>query len=242
MSTNGAVHKNGTFYGIGIGPGDPELMTLKAERILRQVPVICVPKGKENGASYAYSIVSHLADPERQEVLPLLFPMTRDQAVREAHWSANVREIVTRLQSGRDVAFVTEGDPFIYSTFIDLHRLVREGHPELRIEVIPGISSINAAAVAIDAPLVDGEERFAVLPATYTHEELTDVLRTFDTVVLLKVNRCFDRVLDALEALDLVDRAVFIRRCSSAEQEIIPDLRSLRGQQLDYLSLVIVRK
>ena len=232
----------GTFFGVGVGPGDPELLTVKAERLLRRVPVVCVPRGREEGESYARSIVAHLLDPSRQEVLELAFPMTRDRTRREAGWELAREQIVARLLAGQDVAFVTEGDPFVYSTFVDLYRLIRERHPELPVEVVPGVSSVNAAAAAAGLPLVDGAERLAVLPASYEGEALANVLERFDAVVLLKVSPVFDRLLDTLEALDLADRAVYVRRCGSAEQEIVRDLRGLRGKALDYLSLVIVRK
>jgi precorrin-2/cobalt-factor-2 C20-methyltransferase len=108
--------------------------------------------------------------------------------------------------------------------------------------VVPGVSSINASAAAAGIPLVDGAERLAVLPAVYEGEDIETVLRLFDTVVFLKVNRAFDRVLDALEKLDLAGRAVYVKRCGSPEQEVVHDVRKLRGQQLDYLSLMIVKR
>ncbi|MHB1131090.1 MAG: precorrin-2 C(20)-methyltransferase [Chloroflexota bacterium] len=237
-----AEQRPGTFYGVGVGPGDPELITLKAQRILQRVPVLCVPKSRVEGDSYVLGFVSQLVDPQRQEVRELVFPMTKDRAVLAAHWEAALAQIVSQLQAGRDVAFVTEGDPFIYSTFMHIYALVRERHPAMPVEVIPGISSINASAAAAGQPLVDGAERLAVLPATYEGERLEEALRQFDTVVLLKVNRVFDRVLAILEKLDLAGRAVYVRRCGSPEQEIIRDVRSLRGKELDYLSLLIVRK
>ena len=232
----------GTFYGIGIGPGDPELLTVKAQRLLRQVPVLCVPKSREEGESYALGIISDLTDARRQRLVELVFPMTKDRQRLGGHWSKALDQVVAPLREGLDVAFVTEGDPSIYSTFLHLHRLIRERFPEIRVEIVPGVSSINASAAAAGVPLVDGAERLAVLPATYEGERLVDVLRDFDTVVLLKVNRVFDRVLAALETLGLVDRAVYVSRCGSAEQEIVRDVRGLQGKELEYLSLMIVRK
>jgi len=232
----------GTFFGVGVGPGDPELITIKAQRILRQAPVICLPKSREEGASYVRTLVSHLIDPARQQMVELVFPMTKDRAVLSQHWAAALEQVLVPLRNGQDVAFVTEGDPFIYSTFMHLHGLVRKYHPEVPVQVIPGVSSINASAAAAGLPLVDGAERLAVLPATYEGEQLAEVLRLFDTVVLLKVNRVFDRVLGVLEEMDLAGQAVYVKRCGSAEQEVVWDVRTLRGKELDYLSLLIVRK
>lgn len=232
----------GTFFGVGVGPGDPELVTVKAQRILHQVPVICVPRGRQEGESYARAIIADLIEAPRQEVLELFLPMTKERVRLEEHWTAAIAQIVARLGSGQDVAFVTEGDPFIYSTFIHLYRLIQERYPYLPVAVVPGVSSINAAAAAAGLPLVDGAERLAVLPSGYEGDGLAGVLEQFDTVVLLKVNRVFDRVLETLEKLDLVGRAIYVRRCGSADQEIVHDVGRLRGQDLDYLSLVIVRK
>ena len=242
MESHQEAARPGTLYGVGVGPGDPELITIKAQRLLQQAAVLCVPKSREEGESYVRSFVSHLIDPSRQQLLELVFPMTKDRAVLEQHWEAALQQILVPLRSGLDVAFVTEGDPFIYSTFMHLHSLVRERHPVIPVEVIPGVSSINASAAAAGLPLVDGAERLVVLPATYEGEQLADVLRQFDTVVLLKVNRVFDRVLGVLEQLGLTDRAVYVRRCGSVEQEVVRDIRSLRGRDLDYLSLLIVKK
>ncbi|MCL4466288.1 MAG: precorrin-2 C(20)-methyltransferase [Chloroflexi bacterium] len=232
----------GKFIGVGVGPGDPELITIKAQRVLQQVPVLCVPKSREEGDSYVLSFVSHLIDLERQALIELVFPMTKDRARLEEHWSAALVKVVAHLREGQDVAFVTEGDPFIYSTFMHIYALVRARYPEAPVEVIPGISSINAAAAAAGLPLVDGAERLAVLPATYEGERLEEVLRQFDTIVLLKVNRVFERVLASLSKLGLAERAVYVKRCGSPEQEIVRDIGELRGQELDYLSLIIVRK
>ncbi|MHB0870430.1 MAG: precorrin-2 C(20)-methyltransferase [Chloroflexota bacterium] len=240
-STNSG-RQPGTFYGVGVGPGDPELLTVKAQRLLQQVPVLCVPKSREEGESYALGIVSHLMDARRQQLLELVFPMTKDRARLEEHWNRALEQVLLPLREGQDVAFVTEGDPSLYSTFQHLHRLIRERLPAVPTQVIPGISSINGSAAAAGLPLVDGAERLAVLPATYEGEQLVEILKQFDTVVLLKVHRVMDRVLDALERLGLADRAVYVSRCGSPEQRIVRDVSSLRGQELEYLSLMIVKK
>ena len=234
--------QSGIFYGVGVGPGDPELITLKALRILQQTPVVCVPKSREDGESYALAFLSRLIDLRRQQLLELVFPMTRERAVLEEHWAAALERVLVPLRRGLDVAFVTEGDPLIYSTFIHLYGLMQLRHPDIRIEVVPGVSSINGCAAAAGVPLVDGAERLAVLPAVYESEQLLGTLRQFDTVVLLKVNRAFGRVLESLEELNLASRAVYVSRCGSPEQEVVRDVRTLRDRKLDYLSLVIVRK
>lgn len=241
-SSTNSEKQPGTFYGVGVGPGDPELLTVKAQRLLQQVPVLCVPKSREEGESYALGIVSHLMDPQRQQLLELVFPMTKDRVRLEEHWNRALEQVLVPLREGQDVAFITEGDPSLYSTFQHLYRLIRERLPEIPTEVIPGVSSINGSAAAAGLPLVDGGERLAVLPAAYEGEQLMEILEQFDTVVLLKVHRVMDRILDALEQLGLVDRAVYVSRCGSPEQRIVRDVSILRGQELEYLSLMIVRK
>src|SRR5262245_20573306 len=109
-----------TFYGVGVGPGDPELLTLKAQRILQAVPVVAVPKGSGK-RSYAYSVVQAFLDETRQEVLELTFSMSKEEEVQRPYWQAAMEEIEKRLAQRKDVAFLTEGDPFFYSTFIPLY-------------------------------------------------------------------------------------------------------------------------
>ena len=144
--------------------------------------------------------------------------------------------MLAQIDAGLDVAFITIGDPLLYSTFLYLYRIFRERHPDIPIEIVPGISSINAAAAAAGIPLGMAGERIAILPATYDDEELRRTLQDFDTVVLMKVSRVFDRVYALLSELGLEKSGAFIRRVGSSEEEVVFDLASLVGQKLDYLS------
>ena len=230
------------IYAVGIGPGDPELLTRKAERIIRSVPVICSPTGAADASSYALSIVEQFLDRSRQEILVQVFPMRKDQGELGPYWEEAAAQVVERVNEGKDVAFITIGDPFLYSTFLYLYRIFRTSYPDIPVEVVPGITSISAAAVAAGTPLGMGGERVAVLPATYEREELRRTLEQFDTVVLMKVNRVFDSLYGVLTELGLADRGVFVRRVGSPDEEGVADLASLVGRNLDYLSMVIVRK
>ncbi|MBA2396191.1 MAG: precorrin-2 C(20)-methyltransferase [Ktedonobacteraceae bacterium] len=237
--------KSGTLYGVGVGPGAPDLLTLRAEQILRACPVICLPTSTQ-GQSYAGGIIEHLLDRTWQEVVQVQFPMQRDPALAQSAREQAATKILGYLQADLDVAFATEGDPLLYSTFGYLLEAVRREAPAIRIEVIPGISSITAAAAAASLSLAAWDERVAILPAAYVmgqagSSDLRQMLRLFNTVVLLKVNTVFDAVLDVLEASDLAQHAVFVRRCSTDHEEIEYDLARLRKQKLDYFSLVIVR-
>jgi precorrin-2/cobalt-factor-2 C20-methyltransferase len=230
------------IYAVGVGPGDPELLTRKAERILRQVPVIMAPTAVAGDASYALSIIEPFIDRRRQEVLERVFPMRRagDEEL-DRFWEEAAAEAVARVQGGQDLAFVTIGDPFLYSTFLYLYRIIRERHPEIPFQVVPGITSIGAAAAAAGVPLGLAADRIAILPATYEDVELRRTFTDFDTVVLLKVSRVFDRVYGLLRELGLEGKAVFVRRVGSPEEEVVRDLASLVGRKLDYLSLLIVK-
>jgi precorrin-2/cobalt-factor-2 C20-methyltransferase len=234
--------KPGKIYAVGVGPGDPELLTRKAERIIRSVPVICTPTGTADASSYALSIVEEFIDRGRQEVLVQVFPMNKDQQGLDAFWEQAADQVAERVGAGRDVAFITIGDPFLYSTFLYLYRIFRDKYPAIAIEVVPGISSINAASIAANLPLGMASDRIAILPTTYEDDELRRTFDSFDTIVLMKVSRVFDRVYALLRKLGLDRKAVFVRRVGSGEEEVVIDLAGLVGQKLDYLSLLIVRK
>lgn len=230
------------IYAVGVGPGDPELLTRKAERIIRTAPVICTPTGTADASSYALSIVEEFIDRSRQEVLVQVFPMRKDQAGLDEFWEKAADEVADRIGQGLDVAFITIGDPFLYSTFLYLYRIFRKRYSHIPIEVVPGITSVGAASAAAGLPLGMASDRIAILPTTYEDTELIKTFREFDTVVLMKVNRVFDRVYALLRELGLDKSAAFVRRVGSSEEEVVFDLATLVGEKLDYLSLLIVKK
>ncbi len=227
---------------VGVGPGDPELITLKGARRIREADVVMTPIGDRSDASIALSIVEGLVDPSRQQVVTKLFPMRRSQEGLDPFWADAAREVADLVGQGKTVAFVTLGDPFLYSTFLYLHRELRERHPEVPVEVVSGVSSINAAAALAGVPLGCSDERMAVLPATYEEELLTQTLESFDTVVLMKVHRVFGRIRALLAELGLKEKAVYLRRVGLEGEAVIRDLDQVGEADLDYLSLVIVRK
>lgn len=230
------------IYAVGVGPGDPELLTRKAERILREVPVICAPTANPVDSSYALSIVEQFLDRSRQEVIVQVFPMRKDQTGLAEFWETAAAEVAERVRRGNDVAFITIGDPFLYSTFLYLYRIFRDRYPDIPVEVVPGISSINAAAVAAGLPLGMAAERIAIIPAAFAEENLRRTLSEFDTVVLMKVSRVFDGIYELLKELGLEHKAVFVSRVGAPEEEVVFDLETLVGRKLDYLSLLIVKK
>lgn len=230
----------GKFYGIGVGPGDPELITLKAHRILSAVDVLCVPKSKIEKDSLALSVVQG-AIPKEYKLLELQFPMSRDQALLEQSWRQAGGQVAQELITGRDVAFITIGDPTLYSTYGYLLRYLRANHPDVVTETVPGVSSITACPAYIQEPLVEGEEKLAVIPAAYNLEDLRHILEIFDTVVLMKVNRRLPELLEFLNHTGQFDTH-FVHRCGYPDQFATRKPETILEQKLHYMSLLIVKK
>ena len=239
----------GRLFGVGVGPGDPDLITLKALKILRSACVLAIPRPSKYAESVAWRCAApHLGEAvtlpsgQAQERLFLTFPMTKDPEVLVPAWQAAAAALVERLSAGKDVAFLTQGDPMVYSTFIYLSEEMRTRLPDLEVVIVPGVSSISAGPAAAGIPLADGEERVAVLPATYGVEDLRRILRDFDSIVLMKVASKIPEVIAALEAEGLLDSATYIERASSANQRVIRDLRSLVNDRCVYFSMIFVHK
>ncbi|MFM9281377.1 precorrin-2 C(20)-methyltransferase [Paenibacillus jiagnxiensis] len=232
----------GTLYGVGVGPGDPELITVKAYRLIRECAVVAYPRKRMGGKSYAHEIVELYVNPTEKEMLGLVFPMTKDPAVLEREWNKTVAACWEALSQGKDVAFVTEGDPNLYSTFIHLARLMKELHPEVRVVSVPGISSVLGAAAALGTPLADGDQQVGIIPATDDREAMRRAIENHDTVVFIKVAKVLDLILDVLDELGLGGRASVITKVTSPYEMVWKDARTLRGQELEYLSLMVVSK
>jgi precorrin-2/cobalt-factor-2 C20-methyltransferase len=234
---------HGTLYGVGVGPGAPDLMTLRSVAILRSVPVIAIPRRSEYSASLAWEIARpNVGEVPGQERLFLTFPMTKDPVRLRPAWDAAFAQIGARLSGGLSVAFITEGDPLVYSTFIYLLGEARRQWPEVPIEIVPAVSSITAVPAVTGTPLADGQERIAILPATYGIDDLADVLRQFDTVILMKVGSVMPTVVAALEREDLLDRAFYVSKATTGQERVVHDLRSLRNDRCDYFSMVVVAR
>jgi precorrin-2/cobalt-factor-2 C20-methyltransferase len=232
----------GRLYGVGVGPGDPELLTLRAYHVLSQVPVIFVPLKDEKSKSYARSIIDNLVKKSEGKIVGLVLPMLRDKKRLQEYWHQAADTIWQYLEKGKDGAFVNIGDPLLYGTFIHIWETLKQSHPEIEVEVIPGISSINAAAARAIVPLASNDERIAIISGNHEAQVIRDTLENFDTVVFLKVNTVFDKLLGILEELNLMGKSVYVRRCTTQDEEIIRDISQLKGEKVDYFSLLIVRK
>ncbi len=231
----------GKFYGVGIGPGSPGLVTLKAKRVLEAVKVIYAPKATTSENSLAGSILEKVLTC-LPPVVQLDFLMVRDKEVLREHWKRAAEEVGKRLQGGDDVAFVTLGDPLLYSTYNYLLLTLLEMLPRLSVETIPGITSFSAAAALANLPLVEGDEALAILPAPRDPKRLEKVLKEFDTVVLMKLGSRLGMVLEVLRRLGLMEKALLVSRAGLDGESLIRDLSSIKDEKLGYLSIIIVAR
>lgn len=241
MSTTGSNPVYGRFYGVGVGPGDPELLTLKALRILQEVPLICTPRSVTSAESYAFDIVRGFLDEQKQEIIRIPFPVDDEAGAAEV-WRNAADTIWGHLSQGRDVAFITEGDPMLYSTFSYVLDSITSGYPDVTVEIIPGVSSVMAAAASAGVPLVTHGQRLVILPAVYGIDDLSEAIANYDTIVLMKVNRTLLQALANLEQLGLVGKGIYVRRASTAREEVVRDLSKLSEEDLDYFSLLIIKR
>ncbi|MFF2288115.1 precorrin-2 C(20)-methyltransferase [Peribacillus butanolivorans] len=231
----------GTLYGLGVGPGDPELITVKAFRVIQESPVIAYPKKRKGSKSYAHRIVEVYIRPEEKEMLGLVFPMTKDQTILDREWNETVKKVWQKLYEGKDVAFVTEGDPLLYSTFIHMMKLMQELHPEVEIKTVPGISSFNGSASRLGIALADGDDHVAIIPARDDYEAMKKAIEDHDAVVFIKVAKVIDLMITVLKDLDLLEKASVVTKVTS-DEEVIWNLSELEGLELEYLTLMVVRK
>ena len=234
------TQKTGTLYGIGVGPGDPELITLKALKVLQRVPQIFASCSSKNNYSLALNIVRSHLNGAGIESLP--FPMTRDPEILQAAWEKNARRVLEVLGAGADAAFITLGDPLTYSTFGYLLKTMKRLSPEVRIVTIPGITSYSAAAALTQIPLMEGEESFYLVSGAMGPAKLREIVDKADNIVMLKTYRHFDEIYRALEEMDLIDRTTLVSRCGLEGETVVQNLRDLRGRPLPYLSMVIIKR
>jgi precorrin-2/cobalt-factor-2 C20-methyltransferase len=219
------------------------LLTLRAVETLKKAAVLALPRSSDYGASMAWRIIQPvIGEAPGQERLFLTFPMNKDPERLRPAWDAAFTAIGERLERGLSVAFATEGDPSLYSTFIYLQREAPLRWPGIRVEVVPGVSSLAGVPAVTGIPLADGLERIAILPANYGVDDLRAVLAQFDTTVLMKIGSEMPNVLAALESEDLVDKAVYVSKATMAEQKVVHDIRTLGAQYGDCFAMVVVAK
>ena len=227
------MNKLGKLYGLGIGPGDPELLTLKAHRILTTVPVIAYPT-LESGKVLARAIVSDFIRPEQIEIpMPLPFSVERSS---QPHYDIAAENIAEHLNLGRDVAVLCVGDPMLYGTFMYIFNRLCD---RFSIEVVPGISSVMASAAMLGVPITYRNDVFSIMPATLEAEILRDRLVFIDAAAIIKLGRHFAKVRDILEELGLLECALYIERATLPNQQIIP-ITEIDPEAVTYWSLILI--
>jgi precorrin-2/cobalt-factor-2 C20-methyltransferase len=231
----------GTLYGIGVGPGDPDLVTLKAVKVLRRVQVVFAASSTRNDHSQAVRIAAaHI--PPGTEVRRLPFPMTRDREQTLAAWRTNAQTLIAELRAGRDVAFLTLGDALTYSTFGYVLRQVQHMAPEIRVETVPGITSYQAAAACLNRPLVEGDEALLVLSGASGGQRLRQMGVKPENVVFLKAYRHLEDICQALAEVDMLKTSSAVVNCGLENQAITDDLAALCRMPPQYWTLVIAQR
>ena len=223
----------GTLYGIGVGPGDPELMTLKAVRLLQQVPVIAYPAA-DDGDSSARAIAAEFLPPDRTEIA-IKVPM-RPGRMPIKVYDAAAEDIAGHLADDRDVAVLCEGDPFFYGSFMYLHDRLAGRCPCV---VVPGVSSLTACAASAGQPLAGRNAVLTVLPATLDDAELTARLKNTEAAAILKVGRHLPRLRDVIEACGLTARATYVEHASRTDEKVMP-LVETGGGEAPYFSMILI--
>ncbi len=236
-----ASHQQGTLYGIGVGPGDPDLIPVKAVKILQTVNIIFTASSTKNDHSLAVRVAGpHL--PPGIPVHNLPFPMSRNLNTVRAAWTENAQTVLGFLEQGRNAAFLTMGDPLTYSTFSYLLRTMHHMAPNVPIITIPGITSYQAAAAATNTPLVEGEESLLLLSGVKGGNGIRQTALQADTVVFLKVYKKCAHIVDSLDECGRLQSSVGVVRCSFPDQEVIRDLSKLAEKDPKYWTLILSRK
>ena len=236
------------LYCVGCGPGDPELLTVKAVNLIKSAEVIFAPTAREGKPSIALSVVNQYID-KSTKTASLVFPMVKDKESLKDYWKRNADEIATAVKSGKKVVYLTVGDPALYSTWIYIHRELRRNHPDVEVEIVPGVAAMFAIANKAKISLAEGEETVAVVPACYDMDRVRRTAAACDTVIFLKDGRYFDSVIDMLGEAGFPDDAqiAIAQDVSAPEGEILElttlaEQRGRKGPTEKYFSIMVAKK
>ena len=226
--------KTGTFYALSVGPGDPELLTLQAVRVLENTPVIAAPQ-TASGRMLALEIARGAADLTGKTILPLRFTMSREAAVRAASYRAAAEAVEAELRQGRDVAMVNLGDVALYATaYYIFAGIERDGFPAV---MLPGVTSVSAVAARLGWSLTEMEQPLHILPASC---DLDAALALPGTKVLMKSGSAIRETVDALTRAGLLSRAALVADCGLPSEQVCRDLREL-PESVSYFATILVR-
>ena len=226
----------GKLYGVGVGPGDPELLTLKALRLIKENEIIAVP-GKDIRASVAYQIVKGAyEDLDKKTLIPVAMPMTKDPQVLKANHDKAADQVEDYLREGKNVVFLTLGDTTVYSTYLYVHKRILERGYEA--EIVSGITSFCAVAARLNMGLVEADQPLHVIPATYKAQEMDEILKLPGTKVLMKTGKKMKQVKESIEKSG--QKAVMIENCGMPSEKIYRSAEEI-PEDSGYYSLIIVK-
>jgi precorrin-2/cobalt-factor-2 C20-methyltransferase len=236
------------LYCIGCGPGDPDLLTLKAINIIKNADIIYTPTAREGKPSVALSIVEKFINKDT-EVRQLIFPMIKDFSKLKENWKNNAIEITNSIRNGKRTIYLTVGDPSLYSTWIYIYKELIDKHKDIEVEIVPGITSIFSFSAEIKTPIGEGEEIIGIVPACYDLERLKIAAKCCDTLVFLKDGRYFNNVIETLITSGFPGESdIFIAQDVSTSGEALQnkklaDLAENPNENNDkYFSIMIAKK
>lgn len=234
----------GRLVAVGLGPGDPELITVKGLRYLQGADIVVVPRAAGADDSQAERIAAPWLDPARQRLITLSFTLEMARVALDEMWDGAVEVLAAPLLAGQQVVYLIVGDPLLFGSFVYLWERLALRHPQIPVEVIPGISSVSASAAAAGLPLALGSERVALLPAAHEANPVTlrRLLADFDTVILLKAGRALRRLLPVLEAEGLLPHTTVVEQASWPTQRVFRDVRAAATERLSYWTLLVIRR
>ena len=231
----------GILYGISVGTGDPELITVKGLRILQSSDIVAFPAGTNHNLGVAQKIIADWLQPQ-QQLLPLKFPYTQDTQVLEQAWQQAAESAWHYLKQGKSMAFACLGDVSFYSTFTYLAQALQELYPAAKVETVPGVCSPMAIASSLQIPLTVNHERLIVLPALHTVRELEAALDSAEVLVLLKISSVYPQIWQTLQQKNLLECSYIVEKATFAEQKIYRDLSDRPQLNLSYFSIMVIRQ
>lgn len=226
------------FYGIGVGPGDSSLLTLKAVETLKNIDILVTPNGKKGGESIAFNIVKEYLNPSI-EIKERHFPMISNEEELNKAWDDIAEEIEVDVKGGKKVGFITLGDPMVYSTYIYLLKRLIDS---VEVETIPGIASFLNIASSQNYPLVEGENPLIIVPCTMEEERLDEILKNNSSLVLMKVYKNFKKVIDKIKKNNLEKYAVLVSNSSQDGEKVYKNITEISEDEISYFSTILINK